>query len=289
MNMTLKRVREVIPSVKDPRKFSRDQYITFVSYLVEKYDNTDYRRQQLSALNQFLARHENYVYTSVHFKWAPHIPKNVFWLSNIEMGRVWDTSMDPIERMMIWMESRIGARRIEVLRCKTNDINFNQGKFYLRGKGGSGTKGRRLRIPPSGYQEIPRFEEFRNKAIERKLQQDPKAEIPPNWMIYWSRERCPKLRTLKETTADNLLFRVCDRCGIYFTHHTLRRTYGRKLYDMDVKLEKISKVLGHSSTKHTERYLGLSDDDVAEAMFQGERDIMNKYIQNIEVQKNVEN
>lgn len=260
----------MIIKVQDPRSLSRDQYLKILAYLVEKHENTGYRRQILSCLNRFLARHQNYIFSSVHFKWEIHVPRKVFWLNQYELGQIWATPMDPVERVMIWMESRLGARRIEVLRQYHDDLDLRTGKIYLRGKGGQGTKGRRLAIPPSGYVEIPRFNEFREMSINKALDLDPEWNIPKEWIIYWTNQSIPRLTTLSLTQSDNFINRVSERSGIKFTGHTLRRTYGRSLFEAGVELITISRILGHSSVKTTERYLGINDDDIEKGMVKGE-------------------
>ncbi len=265
-------LREVpfIVKVKSPKTMRRKQYINYVHYLIEKFDHSDYRKQKLSTLNRFLARFENFVFSSVKYNWAPSIPQNVSWLSDMEMGQILVTPMEPVEGIMFWMESRMGCRRIEVIRSNINDFDLEKSRFYVRGKGGKGGKGRRLMIPPSGHREIPKYLKFREEAITRQLDQDPEAKIPDNFIIYLTKQHPPRLTNLKETMADTFMERLSERSGVRFTNHDLRRTYGRKLYDADVKLPALAKVLGHSSTKHTERYLGLNDDDVADAMLKGD-------------------
>ena len=255
---------------------TRKQYIDYVHYLITVHDNSDYRRQKLSTLNRCLARYENYVFSSVRYNWAPSVPQRVSWLSDIEMGQLVSTPKEPLEKIIFWMESRLGCRRIEVIRCRISDIDLQRGSIYIRGKGGKGGKGRRLKIPPSGYIEIPEFIEYRERALDRLLAHNPTAIEPKNFVIYWTTEKSPRLTTLKETMADTFMGRIAERSGIRFTNHDLRRTYGRKLYDADVKLPALAKVLGHSRTHVTEGYLGINDDDVAEAMLMGEMEYAEK-------------
>lgn len=63
--------------------------------------------------------------------------------------------------------------------------------------------------------------------------------------------------------------RVGERAGVKGLHpHTLRRTYGSALINDGLRLEVISKLLGHSSTTITEKsYAALLDETIArEAM-----------------------
>ncbi|MDG6226216.1 MAG: site-specific integrase, partial [Candidatus Thermoplasmatota archaeon] len=123
--------------------------------------------------------------------------------------------------------------------------------------------------------------------IYRLHDQDPDAEPPPEWIIYWTTGRVQRLTTLKETMADNMISAISERSGIIFTAHTLRRSYGRSLFEAGVPLVTIARILGHSSVKTTERYLGINDDDIAEGMTQAEQFYEN-VIDNMEGHKNVE-
>jgi len=256
----------------NPADVSRKEYISYVSHLVETYENADYRRQKLSALNRFLSRYGNYVYQSVPLNWEKWQPKNVTWLTWNEVLYIWTLPMGPVERAIIWMMSRMGCRRIEVLRARPEDINLSMGKFFIRGKGGSGTKGRLIHIPPSGMEFIPMFNQYREGCLQRFYEEEgPEAEPPSNWVIYWTRERHPKLTSLKPTVFDSLIKDLSERSGLQFTSHTFRRTFCRHLFiDMEVPAEKCIKITGHSDTKTFYRYIGINDDDVREVMLRTE-------------------
>ena len=256
----------------DPAKVTRKEYIKYISYLVEKYENADYRRQKASALNQFLARHGNYVYQSVTLNWEKWQPKNVTWLTWAEVLYLWTLPMSPVQRAMIWMMSRMGCRRIEVLRARIEDIDLSRGKFYIRGKGGSGTKGRTIHIPPSGMEFIPQYNQYREGCLQRFYEINGLEGKPPkNWTIFWTKEKRPRLTTLKKTVFDDLVKDLSERSGLRFTSHTFRRAFSRHIFmDMDNKAEKCIKVTGHSETKSFYRYIGINDDDVRDIMMRTE-------------------
>ncbi len=256
----------------DPARVSRKEYIGYISHLVETYENADYRRQKLSALNRFLARHGNYVYQSVSLNWEKWEPKNVTWMTWGEVLYIWSLPMSPVQRAMIWMMSRMGCRRIEVLRARPEDIDLSSGKFFIRGKGGSGTKGRKIHIPPSGVEFIPQYNQYREGCLQRFYDlEGPEGKPPINWTIFWTRERRPRLTSLKKTIFDDLITDLSERSGLQFTSHTFRRTFCRHLVmDMDIKPEKCIKITGHSDTKTFQRYIGINDDDIRDVMLRTE-------------------
>ncbi len=60
--------------------------------------------------------------------------------------------------------------------------------------------------------------------------------------------------------------KACERAGVEgFRFHDLRHEYGSRLGDADVNLKKISRLMGHSNTKQTERYVHPTDDGLLQA------------------------
>lgn len=65
-----------------------------------------------------------------------------------------------------------------------------------------------------------------------------------------------KGRNLRRGHVDYLFRRTCRRAGLAgFRFHDLRHEYGSRLGDADVNLKKISRLMGHSTTKMTEQYV----------------------------------
>jgi len=59
--------------------------------------------------------------------------------------------------------------------------------------------------------------------------------------------------------------KVQAQSGVKFELRTLRRTYGQNLLNRNVPIESVSIVLGHSSTRTTEKYYCRKDADSARA------------------------
>ena len=58
----------------------------------------------------------------------------------------------------------------------------------------------------------------------------------------------------------------CQRARISgFRFHDLRHEYGSRLGDADVNLKKIARLMGHSNTKMTERYVHPDEDSLLAA------------------------
>ncbi|MDT5261962.1 MAG: hypothetical protein QOC61_966 [Acidobacteriota bacterium] len=73
-------------------------------------------------------------------------------------------------------------------------------------------------------------------------------------------------RRLKRATVGHFFRKACVRAGIEdFRFHDLRHEYGSRLGDADVNLKKIARLMGHSNTKQTERYVHPTDEGLLAA------------------------
>lgn len=77
-------------------------------------------------------------------------------------------------------------------------------------------------------------------------------------------ERSSNNKPLTKTMCWILVQKWCREVGIKerVGTHTLRKTFGYQMRVQGVPIERISKMLGHSNTKVTFRYLGISDDEM---------------------------
>lgn len=67
--------------------------------------------------------------------------------------------------------------------------------------------------------------------------------------------------------ADKTFRKACHDAGIYdLNFHALRHTFGTRLGERDVNLKKIARLMGHTTTKHTEIYVHTTDTGLMNAM-----------------------
>lgn len=79
-------------------------------------------------------------------------------------------------------------------------------------------------------------------------------------------------RGLKRYGVRDAFYKACERAGVEgFRFHDLRHEYGSRLGDADVNLKKIARLMGHSTTKQTERYVHPTDDGLLQATTVAER------------------
>jgi integrase len=68
--------------------------------------------------------------------------------------------------------------------------------------------------------------------------------------------------------AWRILSNAARACGLNYKigTHSLRKTFGYRLYQKDVSIELIQKLLNHSSPAITLAYIGITQDDMDEAI-----------------------
>ncbi len=79
------------------------------------------------------------------------------------------------------------------------------------------------------------YMEYREAMIAVAKGRDPSAEVPDKLLIYMSRGRLGAFSE-KGVAIDNRLKEVSAIVGVRFSNHTLRRTFGRNLFQNGVKV-----------------------------------------------------
>jgi integrase len=101
---------------------------------------------------------------------------------------------------------------------------------------------------------------YRETMVALARWRDPSAEEPGKLLIYLKHGRLGSFSE-EGVAIDNRMKEISRIAGVPFSNHTLRRTFGRNLYQHGVKVEDIAAILGHKDTKTTLRYLGLDRTD----------------------------
>ena len=134
-----------------------------------------------------------------------------------------------------------GARRDEIRTCKWEYINFEQ---------------RQIELPDSktGKKIIP----LSDTAIE--ILKTLTRQYENDYVFCGFKVGSPIVNVRKPWVQITLKAGVSGA-----TLHDLRRTYASALLEQNVHLTVISNLLGHKSTKTTERYLGVSQSSLRSA------------------------
>lgn len=187
----------------------------------------------------------------------------VDWLTPDEAQSVLDTNLPPTEKLAVILALCMGLRKIEIIRLRLQDIDQSKQCINVIGKGRAGGK---LRLVPFHPRFLPALDEYNQHraAMIHKA----RGEIPPNLMVWFDRhtKRVTPYNSVKASGMDYLIRRASLKCGVHFSAHTLRRTFGRLMWLSGVPVVVIARMLGHSSTEQTLDYIGANLDDMAGAM-----------------------
>lgn len=177
----------------------------------------------------------------------------VNWLSPEQANTVMETAlaMGPPHSTVVHLELENGFRRISVIRAQVGD--FERTPIYVRGKGHDYTMWPHPRLPSV-------------LAQTNAWRQGSKLSISGYLVPAIARRLGNLVKPYSERGLDGILEKVITESGVKFSHHTLRRTFGRSLWKAGTPIEVVSEMLGHQDLQVTKDYLGINLDDQAEAM-----------------------
>jgi integrase len=169
------------------------------------------------------------------------------WLRDEDDARVLDACLTPQERVVVFLLRYTGLRVSEACALRWDDLDVDAQRLTVRES--KTPAGRRtIPIPPI---LVPLLRTWHERHV--------------GTYVLGTKHGTP----MKPQFAWRLVKRVGEHAGIEGLHpHMLRRTYGSQLINEGLRLEVISKLLGHSTTTITEKsYAALLDETIArEAM-----------------------
>lgn len=229
---------------------------------------TSTRRQWLGILNQFLMDYRPRVtfgqqdrsprqFADIIESVVPRIA-----LTRPQAARVLVESrrLGVVPHAIIAFQLTMGLRRSEVLRLRVDQVDREI--INLLGKGWRGGKWRE--VPRSALIEsiLPSIVRERRRTLRRFTGEDPGYLFCHVWQ--------GKIRPYSNGWVDrNCTLPAFQAAGIRAPgnlNHSLRRTFGRTLWEEGVPIELIAQILGHAETRMTRRYLALDLKDMSKAI-----------------------
>lgn len=243
----------------DPENLTDDELNRLVQYLRRYTVST--QKDYIVPLKMMCEFKQNYVFRRVKIVYPSDTRPNVDWLTYEQCKEILSTWMSPQQEMIVALELLHGLRRIEVVRLKLSDLHEDY--MTVTGKGHLGGKLRSIPYHPDFEKSLSRWLKVRN---ELKWQCNDPMKQPDNLMVYLKGGKLAVYDQIKGSGITAMLKELSHRCGIPFSNHTLRRTFGRELFRSGVSIEVIATLYGHTSTSVTMQYLGLNLDDMTDAM-----------------------
>jgi integrase len=189
------------------------------------------------------------------------------WLRGDDDNRLLDLPMKPHEEILIWFLRWTGLRVSEALSLRWSDIDLVSGTVSVpTSKTKSGI--RQVPITPELAPRIRRWaEHLREKGVYNA-----RGPFLATTIVRSYRDRASGRvlqsvpgRAMSPQQVELILRRVGERADIdgRVTPHRLRRTYGSYLLNSGVRLESVSKLLGHANTSITEKaYASMLDETI---------------------------
>ncbi len=150
---------------------------------------------------------------------------------------------NPKHKLALSLIYGLGLRRGELLKLKLADIDHQRGAVTI-----FNAKGQKDRILPLSEKQSAMIKKY----IETKT--------PATYLIEGQKEGRPWSSTSLENTFDKHMGRVLPNHN--YTPHCLRHSYATHLLEAGVDIRYIQELLGHKSSKTTERYTWVSMKDL---------------------------
>lgn len=217
----------------------------------------------MSALRTWTKWYGNDVLEKMEIRWPQDMRPNVDWITEEQARRLLEIPKTPVQELMVHCELCLGMRRVEVLRLKVDSF---RGSFVeIIGKGAMGGKPRCMPYHRDTSRILNRYMAYRNALVDLARSRRCDVNVPDSLLIY---ARGSKLYEYgaKGSGLDAMIVPLGKAIGVSFSHHTLRRTFGRTMYRSGVPPATISKMMGHESIDQTLKYIGVDLDDMTNAM-----------------------
>ena len=159
-----------------------------------------------------------------------------------------------------------GLRLSELLSLKKGDVQGEDGRLQIEGKGG---KIRTTYLAPAAQEAIAEYLELRERADEEFTKDNPYLFIAHSK----NKKRAANAKPLTPRMVQMLIKKYANRLGIYkrITPHTFRHSFATKLLMKGGDLRTVQTLLGHSNIATTQIYTHISDQrikDVHREVFQ---------------------
>ena len=214
-------------------------------------------RDYLTCLRRLCDHCDNHILDTIHPIWSQDMRQNVHWLTEDRASLLLNSALDPRENIIIVLMLCMGLRRVEVVRLRLGDIG--EGWITVHGKGHEGGKLRTVPFHPRFQSALSRWMEYRDMLVKG-------SGYRSDALIVYRQGRSLFGYSELGSAIDNIVRTATKRVGVPCSSHTLRRTFGRAMWHAGVPVETIARILGHSNTVQTLRYIGADLDDMTDAM-----------------------
>ncbi len=211
-------------------------------YIVRRVTAKDYaastQNQLLNALKFWLERIEGHEQTFVELR--PKQPQKLPQVLSVDEIRRLFTATDNLKhRCILKLIYGGGLRLSELCSIRLTDVYYDRLQVFV--KAGKGAKDRYTTLPNSLVEELRAYK---------------KSYSPTYWLFEGRSGGAYSVRSVQA-----IMKRSVKKSGVnpYATVHTLRHSYATHLLEQGTSLRHIQELLGHHSSRTTERYTHVTD------------------------------
>ena len=218
-----------------------------------------------------LAEHfGNFAPSSYRIHWPSLTGDGRRWLELLQARTVINHPMSPMQRIGIELMLRMGRRRVENLRALLSQM-FPEAKDPYMIVDGKGHKRHIMPFAPTTYKIYYEWMDYRDQLIDNVCNHPRKAREEHDQLFLYARGgKIGYYDIEKGSGYDKAVTNaVSASCGIKFSNHDLRRTFGRELYFTSrIDPVIIQGYYNHNSLDQTLWYIGADQRRMSEAIQQ---------------------
>ncbi len=238
----LRSIGRLAGGMGDPVEWGEMEVLKMRDLIIARYASNT-ANSLMAVLGSMLAFHGSVVMVQMRQRRRLRMPepeRGVLRWHSVETVDLLLTTAEGTLRIVLVLGFYLGLRSKEMVDLNRSDVMENAVRIM-----GKGQKSRTLPLEGATQRELQYYMAHPH-ATERLLAHD--------GMPYTTRG----IRSMLE--------RHGKRMGTHLSPHDMRRTFGRQLWKRGVRIETISKLMGHKHIATTIRYLGIDQDDLRDAL-----------------------
>lgn len=242
---------------KDLIKVTEDDIKDYLEYLNLKKEKASSISRTISTFKSFYKYLYNNGYISKkdyplsrisYPKLEKRLPKFIYYNDLLEILNESSKDKDGLrDRLIIEMLYATGVRVSELVNIKINDIDFNNRRIIVRGKGNK--------------DRIVYYGEYAEDVLKEYLKTHKNKE---NYLFINSRGDKISDRGVRYI-IDNIMQRLSIKTHV--TPHVLRHTFATDMLNNGCDIKIVQELLGHSSLKATEIYTHVTNERLKEVYY----------------------
>ena len=243
---------------KDLSKVTEEDIRDYLEFLNLKKDQTTSVRRKISTFksyykylyqNGYIEKKEYPLAKIAYPKLEKKLPKFIYYNDLLEIIEESSKNKDGTrDKLIIEMLYATGLRVSELVNIKLNDIDFNNKRIIVCGKGNK--------------ERIVYYGEYAEKALKEYLDKHQKNE--QNYLFMNSRGEQLTDRGVRYI-IDNIMKRLSVKTHV--TPHVLRHTFATDMLNNGCDIKVVQELLGHSSLKTTEVYTHVTNERLKEVYY----------------------